>query len=159
MITTRCLILDEVQESDFDLFFQLQTDVRDREFLGGPVDASHVKTKFESILKPAENATHWAVRDSDSNFVGLISLDEHHDKQELEMSYQLLPLYWGKGIALEALAAVLAHLKNNLQLKRIIAETQHKNLRSRNLLAKLNMQPLKMLERFGEQQIVYVTAF
>jgi ribosomal-protein-alanine N-acetyltransferase len=149
VIKTPRLTLVKVQPDDFDDFFRLQTEPRAREFLGGPADLSKIKNKFEEILAPKGTAKYWAVKRAGGKLLGLVSITDHHDQQDLELSYQFLPEFWGQGFAFEALSAVLTHAREDLKHVFLIAETQQKNLRSTRLLEKLGMRPIRVIQRFG----------
>lgn len=85
----------------------------------------------------------------------MISLGKHHDDLDQELSYQLLPKFWGMGLAFETLTAILDFTSESLEYKTIIAETQAANDASRRLLEKLGMSIDKTISRFGEEQIIY----
>ena len=88
-------------------------------------------------------------------FVGVISITDHHDGVFKELSYQYLPEFWNSGIATETLGAILEYLKNNSEIKELIAETQSKNTRSCRLLEKLGFGLDDTVHRFGELQNIY----
>ncbi|WP_316247156.1 GNAT family N-acetyltransferase [Rossellomorea marisflavi] len=88
-------------------------------------------------------------------YLGGVSLSTHHNGQDTEVSYQFLPEYWGKGYAKEAVAAVLTHGFQKLELHRIVAETQVLNERSCRLLENLGMRVEEEVERFGARQAIY----
>ncbi len=71
------------------------------------------------------------------------------------MSYELLPEYWGKGYATEAVEAALGYAFVDLGLERVVAETQAANERSCRLLERLGMKAERKLERFGAKQVIY----
>lgn len=126
-----------------------------RLYLGGPVSGSVFEQKFDSLLGGID-ARQWAVRDRTvGRFIGLVALSQHHDGHDVEVSYQLLPAFWGKGFATEAVGAVVHYALSTLGLPRLLAETQAANLRSRRLLEKLGMTAARYVVRFGVEQIVY----
>ena len=92
---------------------------------------------------------------STHTFVGLISLDTHHDGISTEVSYQILPNCWGKGIASEVVEKVIDYAFKSLNLPEVIAETQTANKPSCRLLEKLGMNLRETLLRFGEEQAVF----
>ena len=89
----------------------------------------------------------------------MIGIDEHHDGHEQEVSYQLLPGFWGEGYAYEALSAAIAYAATVMKLRCLLAETQCANHASRKLLKKVGMEPVRTLSRFGEDQIIYRLGF
>lgn len=92
---------------------------------------------------------------STHTFVGLISLDTHHDGISTEVSYQILPKWWGKGIGSEVVEEVINYAFKSLNLPEVIAETQTANKPSCRLLEKLGMNLRETLLIFGEEQAVY----
>ena len=62
----------------------------------------------------------------------------------------LIPKYWGSGYAQEAVAALLQFCKSELQLNRIVSETQKVNTRLRAMLEKLGYILESETVRFGE---------
>jgi ribosomal-protein-alanine N-acetyltransferase len=155
MIRTSRLVLDRLSDDDLNLFLELQSDVKAREFLGGPVTGVLAREKFQAAVTANPPEFHWTVRNFHNEFLGLVTIAEHHDKEELEISYQFLSKFWGQGFAKEALESTLTFAKERLKLSRIIAETQTTNFRSTKLLKKLQMQPTQILERFGAEQTIY----
>jgi ribosomal-protein-alanine N-acetyltransferase len=73
----------------------------------------------------------------------------------MEMSYALFPVFWGRGLATEALTQASRLAFSELGLPRIMAETQAKNLRSTSLLKRIGMTEERRVFRFGEEQIIY----
>ena len=87
-------------------------------------------------------------------FIGLVSIDEYHDKDLYELSYQFY-LSFGEGLAFEVLTQVIEEGLNYLNIASIVAETQTANKASCCLLEKLGMKKVQTLERFGHEQAVY----
>ncbi|NOU71295.1 GNAT family N-acetyltransferase [Paenibacillus sp. LMG 31458] len=73
----------------------------------------------------------------DNEFIGLVSLDKHVDGGT-EVSYEFLPTWWRSGYATEVLSQVINFSFNELELSRVIAETQTANAPSCRLLEQLN---------------------
>ena len=67
-------------------------------------------------------------------FMGLIYFAPYYDTGYYEISYEFLPEFWGKGYAFEIMTAFLALCRQCNGQKRIYAETQTENIRSRRLL-------------------------
>ncbi len=80
----------------------------------------------------------------------------HHDKTDPELSYLLLPEWWGQGLATESVRAVLDHA-HGCGAERIVAETQVANAASIRLLTRLGMRFERSVVRFGEAQAIYVS--
>lgn len=54
------------------------------------------------MLNLSERSFYWAIREKHTDdFMGIVSLNPHHDDGFLEVSYQFLPAWWEKGYARE----------------------------------------------------------
>jgi ribosomal-protein-alanine N-acetyltransferase len=157
VIRTLRLDLTSVTEEDFECVRQLRTDVKVREYLGGPATDEKIRAAF-SVMMESGALPRWIVRSRpDCRFIGLVALGHHCDGCDVEVSYELLPDSWGKGYATEAVRAVLGHALTELALPRVIAETQTANAPSRRLLERLGMSLERTVERFGAEQAIYTT--
>ena len=137
--TTRCE-LTALRGDDLNHVLRLYTDTDVRRFLGGPVDEQTIRLRFVEMLESDAATQHWAIRVKvDGSFVGIVTLGTHHDGINTEISYQLLPEWWGRGYAAEAVQAVITHALTDLCLPRVIAETQIANTTSCRLLERIGM--------------------
>ena len=110
MIHTVRLNLSGVVEEDFESIRRLRTDAEVRQYLGGPVAEDKISSAFSAMLKSEAKVFRWAVREkTDGSFLGLVGLGRHHDGVDTEVSYELLPEWWGNGYATEAVRAVIDH--------------------------------------------------
>jgi len=91
----------------------------------------------------------------EGQFEGLLSLGPHHDGKDQEVSYQLLPEFWRRGLASESLRALMVEARERFGLDRVIAETQTANTRSIRLLESLGFQRERILVRFDAEQAIY----
>jgi len=156
MIKTERCKLEKLKREDFSDIQMLYVDEKVRRYLGGIVNESLFKDRFMGMLEPKDKTIYWVARSRETDkFIGLVSLDPHHDDTETEISYQIMPGWWGIGIGAEVVGAVLNYGFGTMKLSRVIAETQMKNSASCKLLEKLGMQEEKRVERFGEMQIIY----
>lgn len=109
------------------------------------------------MLDPQSGSYFWVVRGkSTKEFIGLISLDPHHDGIDYEISYQFLPDWWGSGYAAETVSVIIDFALNGLELPAVVAETQSENLVSCRLLEKLGMGLERKVFRYGAEQSLYV---
>jgi len=155
--TTRCE-LTALRGDDRDYVVRLCTDTDVRRFLGGPVDEQTIRLRFAEMLESDGQTQHWVIRvKEDRYFVGIVTLGTHHDGIDTEISYQLLPEWWGRGYATEAVQAVITHALTSLGLPRVIAETQIANIASCRLLERIGMRLERTVERFGAKQGIYTT--
>jgi ribosomal-protein-alanine N-acetyltransferase len=122
---------------DTPALLRLHTDREVRHFLGGPVADSVASQRVQSLIANNRPLPAWAIRSANSNLsplLGVVSLDQHHDGKDIEVSYALLPEYQGRGFATEAVQFALRHAFGQMGLARVVAETQSLNARSVALL-------------------------
>lgn len=59
---------------------------------------------------------------------------------EFGLYWGMLPAYWGQGYAVEAVRPFMGFLFETLQVRRLVATTEHSNLNSQRVMQKLGMQ-------------------
>ena len=127
-----------------------------RKFLGGIRHEESIYVLLDEMLNPSDNSFYWVIREKQTDtFIGLVSLDPHQDGVYLEISYQLLPNWWGKGYATEVVQTIINYAFNELHLTKILAETQTANKISCMLLKKLGMDLERTIMRYGAEQGIY----
>ena len=152
--TERCCLQSLVEPDAPDILRLVQC-AECRQYLGGTVDSGAFPDRFRGMLDDGANQ-HWVVRLKDGGqFLGLLSLGPHHDGQDQEVSYQFLPEFWGRGLALESLRALMVEAEERFGLVTVIAETQTANTRSIRLLESLGFQHERTLIRFDAEQAIY----
>ena len=156
--TQRCLCAP-LTECDFPSVARLYTNHQVRRFLGGVGGGAFSQDRFKALSSVAGTLI-WAVKGSETGaFIGIIVLGRHHDGEDMQLSYQFLPESWGRGLASETVGAIVDFARDSLLLPRIVAETQAANVRSKALLERLGMRPVRLLTRFGEEQVIYERQF
>ena len=159
IFTERCP-LSPLSTIHLDHIFKLYRDPDVQQYLGGLLnDQSAFKKRFHEILHD-EDAINWAVilRNRD-DFIGMITIDLHHDKQDYEVGFKFLPKFWGQGYTTETITESIKNARERLTLQSIVAETQEDNFRCRRLLEKLGFTAERTLMRHGKQQIFYRLVF
>ncbi|GAC1042105.1 GNAT family N-acetyltransferase [Rhizobium sp. No.120] len=155
---TERLQLREILASDACFIGELISDEEVRRFLGGPVPIVQREAAISDYLSATDGKLAWLVETRGTQHpLGLISISRHTDGEDYELSYQLHPDAWGLGYATEAAMRVIEFALNDLRLERLIAETQSANTASRRLLERLGMKELRLLHRFGAEQVVYTS--
>ncbi len=153
--TERCE-LKSLSSSDQDDVLTLYLDETVRKFLGGILSEEEFPKKFQSILND-KNALHFVVRKKSSKaFIGLLTIDQHHNGHDHEISYQISSPMHGKGYAVEAVQALIQHAFTALKFTKLVAETQSANAPSIKLLERLGFTLETQLERFGAMQSIYI---
>ncbi|MGW5359368.1 GNAT family N-acetyltransferase [Actinopolymorpha pittospori] len=146
-------------EADRAAAVELLTDPKVREFIGGPLSVEDAR---EAVSGPA--GQRWGSfvlelrRGSDGvegSVVGVCSLSR--ERGELEIGYMLLPRYWGRGLAGEAVATVLAWVAEHLDDVQVIAVTQAANTASLRLLARLGFVERERFVEFDADQVLLMS--
>ena len=159
LVTQRCKLLP-LSETYRDDIFQLYCDENVQRHLGGVLDDEvNFQKRFQEILGN-DDAINWAVVLNDGGaFMGMITVDLHHDKKDYEVGFKFFPAYWKQGYAFETISAAIQNARQALQLTCIVAETQKDNAPCKRLLQKLEFQEEGELTRHGETQIFYRKEF
>lgn len=130
METNRCS-LHEIKQSDKADMIRLYQNKEVRNFLGGIRTEESIDKTLDEMLHSADDTWYWIIRNKRSNeFMGLVSLDTHHNGEDTEVSYQFLPKWWGSGYATEVIKNVIINAFKISGITRIVAETQTENIRS-----------------------------
>ena len=159
LFTKRCY-LAPLSAVHHNHVFELYRDHNVQQYLGGVLgDRNAFNQRYNEILQD-KGAINWAVilKDCD-DFMGMITIDLHHDKQDYEVGFKFFPRFWGQEYALETVTESISDAQVRLNLESIVAETQKNNFRCRRLLAKLGFGEERALMRHGEKQIFYRKIF
>lgn len=126
-----------------------------RRHLGGTRTNKEINSMFSS-MKKCKNGLYWGVHEKTSHrFIGLVSITPHHDNDDQEISYQFLPEWWGSGYATEVIKQMIDYAFNELQITKLIAETQIANIASCKLLQRVGMMHKTTITRYGAKQAIY----
>jgi len=145
---------------DAPALLRLHTDRQVRQFLGGPVAEPAAHQRVQLLIATDRPLPAWAIRSAKSEngpLLGFVSLDQHHDGKDIEVSFALLPEHQGQGLATEAVQFALRHAFDDMGLARVVAETQSLNTRSIALLHRIGMVLERKVIRFGAEQSIYAT--
>ena len=91
---------------------------------------------------------------SDGRFLGECGLRLLDDGATADLAYGLVPGAWGRGLATEAAAAVLAYAFEQLRLARVTAVARDENTASHNVMRKLGMGFVETRPRAGGGSVV-----
>ena len=152
--TNRCCI-STLRQAHVEKAVRLFTDDRVRRYLGGTLSVELAVEKLNSWLNNKNDLYLTVSLLENGDFVGIISLTDHHDGEHKELSYQFMPEFWGRGLAFESISKTLDFLKTNTDITTLIAETQSKNIASCKLLERLGFSLADNVMRFGENQKIY----
>lgn len=98
----------------------------------------------------------WVIEDPASGECAGWGCLKHLDKgEEIEVGYGLRRALWGRGIATEVARRLLRHAFEDLGLERIVAVTRPENAASRNVLTKIGMNYLGLVNRYYGRETTY----
>jgi [ribosomal protein S5]-alanine N-acetyltransferase len=147
--------LRKPRPEDAPALAQLFTDLRIRQYLGGPRNKPQAHISAQELIAIGREFPAWVVVQPDSpEPVGFVSLDHHHDGKDIEVSFVLMPEAQGFGLGRAAVAAALTEAWQ-LGLRRVVAETQSANTRSIHLLEALGFSAQREFIRFSVAQTVF----
>lgn len=153
-------LLAPLGDSDWNLVLTLWSDPAVRNYLGGTVSLAQIRATFTEMLAARSDCLFYTIKArSDQTAIGLLSIADYHEPDKKELSYQLLPAYWGQNIAFGCIQAFLDFALPLLKQERIYAETQSANLKSMHLLQRLGFREHKRLLRFGAEQSVFCKSY
>ncbi len=95
-------------------------------------------TKLESRLSPdgQEHWLNWVIRLPTGELIGYVQATVHADGRAA-IAYVLSSPWWGRGLASEAVRAMIGELKARYPVRRLTAVFKRENQRSRRLLERL----------------------
>ncbi|MEO8669827.1 MAG: GNAT family N-acetyltransferase [Tahibacter sp.] len=127
--------------TDLDLAISLWADANVTHLIGGPFAETAIRQRLdeEMRMQRERGVQYWPLFLLESGeFAGCCGL-RHADAREpaYELGFHLHRQQWGKGLASEAAARVIAHAKESLSLAAIFAGHHPENGGSRRILAQL----------------------
>lgn len=157
-IRTDRLLLRPMRARDAIFMVRLLGNRDTRRYLGGPVPMGDRLRRVRDQVRAGPDADLWVATLNDAKtLVGVVDVSLHKEGRDHEVSYQFYPTFWSRGLAFEAVGAVIDHTLGPRGMPRIIAETQSANIASCRLLTRLGMTEQTRVHRFGAEQIIYGT--
>lgn len=135
MVETQRLVLRPIQDDDAEDLCPLWGDPEVMRFIGD----SRPRTRAEAEERLRRAVRHWqehgfglwALHDkATGSFVGGCGVGYFNGLADVEVGYALARPYWGSGLASEAVARVLRHAFDVLQLSRLVALVRAENVAS-----------------------------
>ncbi len=141
------------EDGDREVVLRMLTCPQTRAYLGGALS----RREAESRLRDRALGEAWGNFAICEQPVGLVvgSVTLSHDRDPLEVSWQLLPEHRGLGYAAEAAEAAIAWAFATLEVDEVVAVTQVANTASARLAQRLGMRQTKVLREFGELQLEF----
>lgn len=140
-LDTPRLRIETVRHDDADAIARLWASKRVTKLLGGPRNRAGVRRMLRSTADEEAELDMWAVRDKETgDVVGHCGLLESRiaGRDEVEIIYVIDWKHWGRGLATEAAAAILAHAWAT-GLTRVVALIDPANEASEKVARKLGM--------------------
>jgi RimJ/RimL family protein N-acetyltransferase len=161
VIETTRLRLRRLRPSDEPDLVALDSDPDVMRYVGSPAG---VKPAAETVERVRQRigADHgplgfWRVESrTDAAFYGLGALIRMPTGDEIELAYRLARPAWGRGIASEAGAALVAYAFRTLALPRVVAVTYPENLASQRALEKMGFVRHGEIDYKGVRATYYV---
>ncbi|WP_425463860.1 GNAT family N-acetyltransferase [Nocardioides aurantiacus] len=157
-IRTESLTVRPPRAEDRTGFIELLCSDEVREYLGGPLLRGDVERDLPAT--PGNLPGIFAI-EADGQFVGSVTLDRRDPERpghlseggnEVEVSYTLLPAYWGRGYATEAVGGVLEWAERALPGEPVLLCTQLANAASMRLAARLGFVQQNRFSEFDAEQ-------
>ncbi len=147
MLSTERLSLRPLQENDIELIASLLGDPIAMRYVGSgrPIDRSAAAAwlrRSRTSFRTDGTGALAVVLKSNGLVIGYCGVDVGEDTGELELTYALLPAYWGKGLALEAAAAVVAYADGFLEI--LLATADPSNSASVRILESLGFEQTRI---------------
>jgi len=153
VLTTQRLSLHGARQADLDTLWQLLIDPQVRRYLCDNQILSRADVQemlTASLAQAPRGMGFWVLRDLERKLVGCIGLHpvlrdivSHapHLDGEVEPTIALAPDHWGRGLATEALAAVVAYAFETLGLEHLVAVVDEPNHASQRLMGRVGFRP------------------
>jgi len=160
-LKTERLVLKAPSVDDLNDLKVLFTDQKVTHFLGGPRTPATIQDELELAIDHYHKYRFSLgnVYLKDGTFIGqagLIYFDYNKSNHEIELSYALLPAYWGFGYGGELAKALIEYGFKQLHFRKIIATTRPENMRSKKILERLGFQFQKQFVYKGTQLDYFV---
>ncbi len=147
-LSTKRLILRDLEESDVDGIFALDSDPEVLRYIGTPVmtERSQAANVIAMIRRQyRENGIgRWAMEEPTTGaFVGWCGLKWEQQVRSFpyyDIGYRLIRSYWGQGYATEAASACLRHGFAVLNYPEICAAVEVEHQASNHVLRKIGLQ-------------------
>lgn len=144
VLETERLVLRVLQPCDANNIFALRSNDEINQYINRK-KAETIDDALKFIERITQNIARnetllWAIElKKDKSFAGSALLwNIKKEKNEIEVGYELLPAFQGKGIASEAIKAVIDFAFNALEAETIVAVVDKRNTASLKLLQHLN---------------------
>jgi RimJ/RimL family protein N-acetyltransferase len=159
-LETERLLLRPFRNSDIDAYAAMCADREVMRYVGG----REVLSRDDAWRQMALLVGHWHLRGfgmwaveerATGSFIGRVGLHFPEGWPDREVAWALARPYWGRGFALEAARAALAHAFGHLQWQRAISLIDPDNRRSIRLAERLGQRFAREAEVQGHRVALY----
>ncbi|HEY4916858.1 MAG TPA: GNAT family N-acetyltransferase [Solirubrobacteraceae bacterium] len=155
---TERLRVRALREDDLEALWQLYSDPRVARFIGTHRrDQVNAELRLQIAHQDAHGWSLWALEErSTGRFAGDCGLQPLELRgPEIELSYDLHPELWNRGLATEAATAVLGRAFEALAIDHVVAVVKPAHSASRRVLEKVGLSHAGVREAYGEQLLLY----
>lgn len=142
-LKTPRMVLRTLKPLDLDTLFDLHTNPQVVQLLNAvPPTKNQVENWLWQVLEDYRRFPGfgtWAAEEITGKFLGWFALTPKGGK-EAELSFRLLPEYWGQGLEAEGGKALLRHAFSYLRLEQVWAETSNLDQASQSIVEALGMK-------------------
>lgn len=146
LLETERIRLRQVVSSDETHLHALDNDPEVMRWINGgvPVSMEYIRREIMPLFMTYDKSRplfgFWIVESIETGtFLGWVCMRSTGNKGEASIGYRLTRASWGKGLAIEAMGALMKEGMARGRLTRIIANTYEENIASRKVLEKLGM--------------------
>jgi ribosomal-protein-alanine N-acetyltransferase len=163
-IETERLILRDIQETDLEGIFELDSNPLVHQYLGNnPIKTKENAGEIIQFIQQQYNnlgiGRFAAIEKSSGDFIGWSGLKLNTGKKEAlngktefyDIGYRFIPRYWGKGYASESAIATLDFGVNKLNIEIICGAAEIENIASNKVLQKIGLKFINKFDFEGVQ--------
>jgi len=143
---------------DVDAIVAMDSDPEVRRYLGGPLDpvAHRTEVRGNIVDNTIPDYLRWAIEWKDRpGFLGQCGIRRCHLPGTTELTWRLVRAAWRQGVASEAAAAMLAHVRAGRGTGPVVAFIHPDNAGSQGVARKLGLRPAGETQMHGSRQLIY----
>jgi RimJ/RimL family protein N-acetyltransferase len=145
-LATARLVLEPQVAAHAEAMFEVLADPRIYEFENAPprspawLRERYARLESRRSADGREQWLNWVLRLADGALIGYVQATVRADARAA-IAYELNSRHWGRGLAHEAVAAMIGELASAYGVRRLSAVFKRDNVRSRRLLERLGFGP------------------
>jgi RimJ/RimL family protein N-acetyltransferase len=139
-IETQRLLLRQHESKDEQAFVAMQMDPEVRRYIGGTgwsLEKARDRFRKEYLGRPAETYGLWAtILKEEAKYIGCCGLRASQNGAQAHFGYYFAQPYWRRGVASEAVKALIDKAFYELGLRGLVADVELGNTASEHILRK-----------------------